>query len=342
METVILQPTEENILLAGKALKDGKLVAMPTETVYGLAANALLESSVKSIFEAKGRPQDNPLIIHIANASDCEKYVKEIPVNARKLMDAFWPGPLTIVFNAKDVIPKVVTAGLNTVAVRCPDNIIARKLIEASGAPLAAPSANISGKPSPTTAEHVYNDMAGKISYIIDGGFCDIGVESTVIALTGKKPMLLRPGKISREELEDTIGPIDISESIFKKMSDDFKAQSPGMKYRHYAPSAELIVVDGEDSAVINYIKQNASENDGILCFGGEENNFLRGTVLSFGERNNPISLSRNLFKSLREFDSKNVAKIYARMCPREGRYLGVYNRLMKAAGYNIVKLGDL
>ena len=341
METLILQPTEENIKLAGKALESGELVAIPTETVYGLAANALLPQSVTDIFTAKGRPQDNPLIIHISRAADCEKYVKKIIDKAKKLMDKFWPGPLTIVFEAKDIIPSVVTAGLGTVAVRCPDNEIARKLIDAAGVPLAAPSANISGKPSPTTAEHVFHDLNGKIPYIVDGGACNIGVESTVISMTAQRPILLRPGKISREEIESIIGKIDISEAVFRKMSDDFKAQAPGMKYRHYAPNAKIIIVDGNDNEVIKYISENAAPNDGILCFDGDEKFFTNGFVISLGDRSDALSLSHNLFDALRRFDDSNVSKIYARSCPSEGQYLGVYNRLMKAAGYNIVKLGE-
>ncbi len=341
MKTLILQPTEENIKIAGKALQNGELVAIPTETVYGLAANALKPESVTEIFSAKGRPQDNPLIIHISKKEDCEKYAKNISDKAKKLMDKFWPGPLTIVLEAKDIIPSVVTAGLNTVAIRCPENEIARKLIEASGVPLAAPSANISGKPSPTSAKHVFHDLNGKIPYIIDGGMCNIGVESTVVTLATNKPILLRPGKISREEIEKVIGDIDISEAVFHKMSDDFKAQSPGMKYRHYAPNAKIIVVDGEDEDVIRYISHNVADVDGILCFDGDENKFEKGLIISIGDKNDPMSLSHNLFDALRKFDAANVSKIYARCCLSSGEYLGVYNRLMKAAGYNIIKIGE-
>jgi len=341
MNTVILQPTEQNILIAGKALSCGELVAIPTETVYGLAANALIPGAVENIFAAKGRPQDNPLIIHIASAKDCEKYVKSISEKSKKLMDKFWPGPLTIVMEAKEIIPSVVTAGLNTVAVRCPENEIARKLIDAAGVPLAAPSANISGKPSPTTAEHVFHDMNGKIPYIVDGGACNIGVESTVITLATEVPILLRPGKISREDIENVIGEIQISEAVFRKMNDDFKAQSPGMKYRHYAPNAKITVVQGNDSDVIKYINDNITDKDGILCFDGEEKYFNKGLVISLGNRFDATSLSHNLFDALRRFDDADVAKIYSRNCESNGEYLGVYNRLMKAAGYNIINLGE-
>lgn len=339
METRILNPTEENIKLVGKALLNGELVGIPTETVYGLAANALLGESVKSIFIAKGRPQDNPLIIHISKKEDASKYVDDISDNAFALMEKFWPGPLTIVMKAKSVIPKEVTAGLDTVAVRCPENEIARRIIDAAGVPLAAPSANNSGKPSTTTALHVFHDMKGKIPYIVDGGSCDIGVESTIINMSGGKPMLLRPGKISREEIEEVIGEIELSPAIFEKMSDDFKAQAPGMKYRHYAPNADVIIVDGTDEKVIEYINSNVRDNDGVICFNGEKELFPNGIVFEMGDRDNPISLSHNLFDILRNFDELGVEKIYSRKCESSGEYLGVYNRLTKAAGFNIKKV---
>ena len=339
METKILSPSDENIQLAAKALFNGELVGIPTETVYGLAANALIGSSVKHIFEVKGRPQDNPLIIHISKQEDCKKYVAEISDKALLLMEKFWPGPLTIVLKASPVIPKEVTAGLNTVAVRCPENEIARKIIEYAGVPLAAPSANTSGKPSTTTAQHVYHDLNGKIPYIVDGGSCTIGVESTIINMSDNVPTLLRPGKISKEEIEALIGKIELSPAIFQKMSDDFKAQAPGMKYRHYAPSAKVILVDGKDSAVINYINNNAKENDGIICFDGEEDLFNKGIIKSMGNREDPVSLSHNLFSLLREFDETDVETIYSRKCRSDGKYLGVYNRLAKASGYTIIEV---
>ncbi len=341
MKTIILEPTEENLIRVGKSLFEGELAAIPTETVYGLAANALNESAVRSIFDAKGRPQDNPLIIHIAAKEDALKFVTEIPYNAQLLMDEFWPGPLTIILNAKSIIPKCVTAGLNTVAVRCPDNEIARKLIKYAGVPLAAPSANTSGKPSPTSAEHVYHDMNGKIPYIINGGICDIGVESTVITLANEKPMLLRPGQISREEIEEIIGPIDVSDAVYKKMDDSYKAQSPGMKYRHYAPNAIITVIESDEVSFRKYVNEKATDKDGILCFEGEEKYFDKGTIITLGNKNDPSSLSHNLFDSLRAFDEKNVENIYAHSFTNTGKYLGVYNRLMKASGYNIIKLGD-
>lgn len=339
METVILNPTTENIKRAGEALKKGALVGIPTETVYGLAANALIGESVKHIFEVKGRPQDNPLIIHISKAEDCIKYVEEISDKAKLLMEKFWPGPLTIVLKAKSIIPMEVTAGLDTVAVRCPENKIAREIIDAAGVPLAAPSANTSGKPSTTTAQHVFHDLNGKIPYIVDGGSCDIGVESTIINMSGDKPMLLRPGKISKEEIEALIGEISLSPAIFQKMSDDFKAQAPGMKYRHYAPNASVLLISGNDDKVISYIKANATENDGIICFDGEENLFCKGKILSMGNREDPVSLSHNLFDILRKFDELGVEKIYSRKCRSDGKYLGVYNRLAKASGYNIIEV---
>jgi len=339
MKTSILASTDENIELVGKALLDGKLVGIPTETVYGLAANALNGNAVKSIFIVKGRPQDNPLIIHISKKEDAIKYVESISEDAYALMEKFWPGPLTIVLKAKKIIPKEVTAGLDTVAVRCPENLIARKIIDSAGVPLAAPSANTSGKPSTTTAQHVFHDLNGKIPYIIDGGSCDIGVESTIINMSGNKPMLLRPGKISREEIETIIGKIDLSPAIFEKMSDDFKAQAPGMKYRHYAPNADVIIIDGADDDVIKYISLNAGDKDGIICFNGEKSFFTKGIVFEMGDRDNPVSLSHNLFDILRRFDELGVKKIYSRKCESTGKYLGVYNRLTKAAGFNIKKV---
>ncbi len=339
METVILSPSTENLKIAAQALKKGELVGIPTETVYGLAANALIGSSVKRIFEAKGRPQDNPLIIHISKQEECKRYVKEISDKALLLMKTFWPGPLTIVLKADPIIPKEVTAGLDTVAVRCPQNEIARKIIEYAGVPLAAPSANTSGKPSTTTAQHVYHDLNGKIPYIVDGGSCDIGVESTIINMSDNVPTLLRPGRISREEMEALIGEIKLSPAIFQKMSDDFKAQAPGMKYRHYAPNAKIVLIDGDDDAVIKYINNHAEKKDGIICFDGEEKLFDRGLVKSMGNREDPISLSHNLFSVLREFDETDVNTIYSRKCRADGVFLGVYNRLAKASGYTVIEV---
>ena len=267
IQTALLQPNTEGIDQAAQLLKSGKLVAIPTETVYGLAANALDGDAVASIFVAKGRPSDNPLIVHIGDMSDWAPLVTHIPENARKLAEAYWPGPLTIILPASPIIPKEVTGGLSTVAVRFPSHPIAQAVILHSGCPLAAPSANRSGSPSPTNAARVSDDMDGRIAAIIDGGDCSVGVESTVVDLCHTPPRLLRPGGITPEMLEDILGPIEIDPAVTHALEEGVTAASPGMKYKHYAPRAEVHIVKGTPAAYADYV--NAYAQDGVfaLCF---------------------------------------------------------------------------
>ena len=337
--TEIKSPDTDVMQQAASLLRAGEIVGFPTETVYGLGADAKNAQAVRRIFLAKGRPQDNPLIVHIAQMQDMYLYGEQINEKTRLLAKKFWPGPLTLVVKSAPCIAKEVTCGLDTVGLRCPENEIARALIAACGLPIAAPSANRSGRPSPTTAQHVFEDMSGKIPLILDGGPCSVGVESTVISMVNDTPLLLRPGIISREAIEDIIGPIDISPAIAEQLPDDSRVQSPGMKYRHYAPNCPLYVVDGSSKAVLTYINHNATENTGILCFDGEENLFACGHVISLGDANDAHALSQHLFGALRQFDEKNTTQIYARICRSDGEFLGVYNRLLKASGFSRIEV---
>lgn len=334
MQTKVLQMSDASMALASSLIESGDVVGFPTETVYGLGANALDAVAVNKIFQAKGRPQDNPLIVHIYHKEDLFRYGRDVNEKAVALADAFWPGPLTLVVKSADCIAKEVTCGLDTVGLRCPENKIARELIYRSALPIAAPSANRSGRPSPTTAQHVYDDMNGRIPLILDGGACRVGVESTVISMVSTRPMILRPGIIGREEIEAVIGPVDISPAIEEQLPDESRVQSPGMKYRHYAPNCPLYVVTGDTDAVISYINDNTTPKTGILCFSGEEEAFDQGVVLTLGDAEDAYSLSQNLFATLREFDRHETERIYARLCRNDGEFLGVYNRLLKASGF--------
>jgi len=322
------------IKLAARFILDGKLVAFPTETVYGLGADALNESAVRRIFEAKGRPADNPLIIHISRFEELERLASYVPKEAKKLAERFWPGPLTMVLPKADDVPSVTTGGLDTVAVRMPSHPIARALIEES-TPIAAPSANISGKPSPTLAEHVIDDFYGKIECIIDGGETAVGVESTVIDLTSEKPVLLRPGGLPLEELESVIGEVEIHPAVRGKLTD--VAKSPGMKYRHYSPNARVIVVEGEREKVRRKIMELVEEyrarglRVGVMAM--EE--YDADEFFHLGRSGEDVA--RNLFKALRELDKRGVDVIIAEGVEERGLGFAVMNRLRKAAGYKIV-----
>ncbi len=333
--TIIKLPDQDTIQQAASLIQAGEIIGFPTETVYGLGANAKNAEAVRRIFQAKGRPQDNPLIVHIASIQDMYLYGEQINEKARLLAEKFWPGPLTIVVKSASCIAKEVTCGLDTVGLRCPENEIARAFIAACGLPIAAPSANRSGRPSPTTAQHVLEDMNGKIPLILDGGPCSVGVESTVISMANDTPILLRPGIISREAIERVIGPIAISPAIEAQLPDDSQVQSPGMKYRHYAPNCPLHVIAGKTDDVLSYIRNHATETSGILCFDGEEDLFSCGHIISLGDANNAHTLSQHLFSALRQFDERHVTQIYARLCRCDGEFLGVYNRLLKASGFS-------
>lgn len=338
----INEDDDERIKEAAEVIRRGGTVVFPTETVYGLGANALDEEACSRIFEAKGRPQDNPLIVHVADF-DISQYVKYIPENAKKLMEAFWPGPLTIIMPKSDIIPDRVTAGLSNVAIRMPLNKIARKLINFSGVPIAAPSANISGKPSPTAIEHCIDDLSGRVDMIIGGERTDVGLESTVVDTTDDVVTILRPGGITKEMLEDVAGEVLIDPSVLKKLSQDVKPKAPGMKYRHYAPKAPLTIVRGDDEKIIAYINNKIDENNkrniktGVLATDETINKYSGQFKISVGSRKEPGIIAANLFDCLRKFDKIDIDCIYAEAFNEEGINLAIMNRLKKAAGYNIV-----
>ena len=332
METKLLTTSENHITCAGEILRQGGVVAIPTETVYGLAANAFDETAVSKIFKAKGRPQDNPLIVHICDTAMLKDIVSEIPETAKKLMDAFWPGPLTIILPKSKKIPFCVSAGLETVAVRFPSHKGAQAIIKSAGVPLAAPSANLSGSPSPTSFAHVKNDMLSRVDAIVDGGECEEGVESTVISLVNKA-RLLRPGSVTVEQIESVIGKIEIDSAVLNKLADEKKAASPGMKYRHYAPKAKVVLVEGEKEAYREFV---LSQKGAVaLCF--EEDLPLENAVC-YGSLKNEKTLAHNLFECLRELDDENLT-VYAHSPKKSGVSLAVYNRLIRAASFEVIKL---
>ena len=347
MDTILRKIDVENIDIsiiqeASDILKKGEMVAFPTETVYGLGANALDEMASKKIYEAKGRPSDNPLIVHVANMKQLEPLVKDIPENAVKLMKAFWPGPLTIVFNKSEKVPYGTTGGLDTIAIRMPDNKLALKLIEVSDIPIAAPSANTSGRPSPTNASHVMEDLNGKISMILDGGETGIGIESTIVDVTSGVPMILRPGYINKKMLEEVVGEVTVDRAVSEPASLDIKPKAPGMKYRHYAPKADFTIYDGELARVTVKINETAKGyiqkgfKVGIIASDETKAEYDFGEVISIGTRDDEITITRNLYKVLREFDDRQVDYILGEAFV--GGQLGqaIMNRLLKAAGYKV------
>ena len=338
MKTLVLSATGKDTAgIAAQFIKDGGLVAIPTETVYGLGANGLDEAAVAKIFIAKGRPQDNPLILHVADADEIEKFCRDIPAAAYALADAFWPGPLTMVLPARDIVPKCTTAGLPTVAVRCPDNEVTREIIRLSGVPIAAPSANISGKPSTTTAVHVLHDHDGKIDAIVDGGPCRVGVESTIVDLTEERPRLLRPGGITPEQLLAVLGDLVVDKAVTSQLDKDEVVKAPGMKYKHYAPQSEVVIVAGSREKAARYICAHATEHDRVLCFEEELELYKDCNPLPYGKESDVATLSAGLFSALRELDDPSVSKVYAR-CPEGGGVAyAVQNRLKKAAAFHII-----
>lgn len=338
MKTEILGVGDDDIRYAGEIIRSGGLVAMPTETVYGLAANALDGESVKKIYAAKGRPSDNPLIVHISDISQWASLVKQIPQNAKRLAESFWPGPLTIILEKSNIVPKETSGGLDTVAVRMPSDLNARRLIDSAGVPIAAPSANTSGKPSPTSAKHVADDLSGKIAAIIDGGECSVGVESTVITLVPKVPRLLRPGGITPEMLESVLGKIEIDDAVYEKLGDGIEAASPGMKYKHYSPSARVVLLKGSFEAYRDYIQAHKTADTVALCFDGEES-VLDVRTLTYGEKNDSISQAKRIFSALRKADDMGADIVYARYPERSGVGLAVYNRLIRAAAFEVINL---
>lgn len=341
LKTLLLENTEENINKAAEILKNGGLVGIPTETVYGLAANALDGKAVAKIFEAKGRPSDNPLIVHIADFSDIERFnlVSEIPDTAKLLAKHFWPGPLTVIMKKSDVIPDEVSAGLDTVAIRFPSHPTAREIIRRSSVPLAAPSANLSGSPSPTTALHVMSDLDGRIDAVVDGGMSDVGLESTVITLAGDVPRVLRPGGITLEQLKAVLGRVELDNAVLHKLAKGAKAASPGMKYKHYAPKADVILLKCSDREYIDYVNKNSDEHTAALCCD-EDIKLLNVRCFSLGKRNDYSVQAHRLFDELRRIDEDNTVKtVYSRLPSLEGVGMAVYNRLIRAAGFEVIDL---
>ena len=336
METIMLSQAENDISTAGEILKNGGVVAIPTETVYGLAANALDGRAVAKIFEAKCRPQDNPLIVHISRLEQIEPLVSEVSETALALAAEFWPGPLTMVLPKSDIVPDEVTCGLDSVGIRMPASPIARQIIDKAGVPLAAPSANLSGKPSPTRAAHVAEDMTGRIDAIVEGGSCAVGVESTVVSLCGERPLLLRPGAVTPEMIAGVVGCCDVSHSVLEELGENEKAASPGMKYKHYAPETEVIIVRGTFEKYMEYCRANAEEDDWALCFAGE-GDILAMPHVEYGAENDLLSQAQGLFDALRWLDEMKAKRAFARCCQPEGVGLAVYNRLLRAAGFRVI-----
>ena len=327
----------ETACIAAEIIKNGGLVAIPTETVYGLGANGLDEAAVAKIFEAKGRPQDNPLILHLSCAEEMDRYCHHVPQMAYRLAEKYWPGPLTIVLPARECVPKRTTGGLDTVAVRCPDNDVTREIIRLAGVPLAAPSANISGKPSTTTAQHVLHDHDGRIAAVVDGGPCRVGVESTIVDLTGDRPRLLRPGGVTPEELTDVLGDLVVDKAVTAQIDQDAVVKAPGMKYKHYAPDCDVVIVAGSREKAAAYIRGHYVPGDRVLCFEEELPLYEDCEPLAYGREDAVETLSAGLFAALRELDEAGVSRVFARCPVGGGVAYAVQNRLKKAAAFRII-----
>ena len=338
MHTQILDPQAAGIARAGEIIRAGGRVAIPTETVYGLAANALCAQAVRGIFAAKGRPVDNPLIVHIAHAGQWRPLVRELPKQALALAEAFWPGPLTIILEKSDIIPMETSGGLTTIGVRCPAHPVARAVIEAAGTPLAAPSSNLSGRPSHTSFAQAREELFGRVEAIIDGGECPVGVESTVLTLVGGEPRVLRPGGVTAEQIGAVLGQaVEIDPAVTGALQPGRAASSPGMKYRHYAPAAELTVVDGSPKEYAEFVSGRAGEGICAMCF---DDTPKTGGVprVTYGPRFDREAQARELFSALRKLDSVGARTVYAQCPSRAGIGLAVYNRLIRAAGFRIIR----
>ena len=328
---------------AGKLIAEGELVAFPTETVYGLGGDALVPDASRRIYAAKGRPSDNPLIVHIADFDDMKRVAREVPEQAKKLADAFWPGPLTMIVWKSDAVPEATTGGMQTVAVRMPNHPVALELIRRSGCLIAAPSANTSGRPSPTEAQHVAEDLSGKIAMILDGGPVGIGIESTIIDLTEEKPMILRPGYITPEMLSEVLQEEVVIDPGIIAADDTRKPKAPGMKYKHYAPKAEMIIVDGAQDAVIHKIneltaaKRAEGKKVAVIATDETKDRYDAQVILSMGKRADEDAIAQHLYKILRECDELDVGEIYSEcfQTPRIGQ--AIMNRLLKAAGHTVI-----
>ncbi len=349
MDTQIIKVDKQNIdpnviQQAGDIIKAGGLVAFPTETVYGLGGDALNPASSKKIYAAKGRPSDNPLIVHICCMEDLTPIVREIPESAAKLADAFWPGPLTLIFKKSDIVPYETTGGLDTVAVRMPVHPVAKAFIEAAGGYVAAPSANRSGRPSPTSAKYVAEDMTGRIEMILDSSDVEIGLESTIVDMTVEEPMILRPGYITKEMLEEVLQSVGEDETM---MTGDSKEapKAPGMKYRHYAPKGDLTIVDGEERRVVEYINEQIcrlkkdGHKTGVIGTDGTITKYCGDVCISAGDRKDEAAVARELYRILREFDDEDVTVIFSESFDMAGIGQAIMNRLLKAAGHKILYL---
>lgn len=336
MDTLRLKDNKEGILAAAEILKADGIVGIPTETVYGLAASAYSSQAISKVFTAKGRPQDNPLIVHISDMDMLSDVVSEFSPTAKELAERFWPGPLTMVLPKSEKITESVSKGLSTVAVRMPSNTVAREVIKASGLPLAAPSANLSGSPSPTTADHVITDLDGKIDALIFSSDCEVGLESTVVSLTVDPPRLLRPGFITAEQLKEAIPNLVIDKAVLQELGKGEKAASPGMMYKHYSPKTEVFLVEAENDAFVSFV--NSNNNCAAICFS-EEQEKITVPVLSLGQKESAENQAKNLFALLRQSDTLNVKTVYVHAPKKDGVGLAVYNRLIRAAGFKVIKL---
>ena len=338
MKTILFtEATNENIEAAAEIIRRGGLLGIPTETVYGLGADALNADACRRIYEAKGRPQDNPLIIHVPDSTWLSRYCENVPESAYRLADEFWPGPLTMILPKKDVVPYRTTGGLDTVGVRCPNHPVTLAVIRAAGVPVAAPSGNTSGRPSPTTAADMVED--GKIDGIFDGGACSVGVESTIIDLTCEPPRLLRAGGLPLEELQRVLGTVLVDRCITQPVADGEHPRAPGMKYRHYAPKAPVTVVTGDGEKSADYIARHAQQGAGVICFSEYRALFPGRVIHDLGPEGDKSEQARRVFDALREFDVTGVPEIYAQ-CPDDaGLGLAIGNRLKKAAGFHVVEV---
>ena len=330
---------QEELAPAGRILREGGLVVFPTETVYGLGANALDETAARAIYTAKGRPSDNPLIVHLPDLSRLDMLCRDIPKQALSLFSAFSPGPLTVILKKQPQVPDVVSGGLDTVAVRIPSHPVAAALLREAAVPVAAPSANRSGRPSPTRLAHVLEDLDGRVDLMIDGGECGVGLESTVVSLAGDIPVLLRPGGITLEQLRSVLGEVDVDRALYEKIGDDVKVSAPGMKYRHYAPKAPVTVVRGDPAQTAAYIAQHIGEKTGVMRFDEYRDCFPGCVVECFGSENDLGTQAREVFDRLRAFDDTDVRQIWAQCPSDEGLGLAVANRIKKAAGFSVVEV---
>ncbi len=341
MKTVIEKISKASISRAAEILRAGGLVAFPTETVYGLGGDATDADAAAKIYAAKGRPQNNPLIVHIAYPEDAERYAYTCELYYR-IADAFMPGPITVILPKKDAVPDSVTGGLDSVALRCPSHAGAHELLKASGVPIAAPSANLSGSPSPTCSEHVISDLDGRVDMILDGGECEVGLESTIVKIDGDKLIMLRPGKISAEELESVCREVDIADAVTEKPREDERPLSPGMMYRHYAPKAPLALLDGSFEKRVAFMLEKSSNADVALILSSEASERIgecSASLYVFGDENDLDAQAHSLFAFLRRADSDGAKEIYTALPQKNGMGLALYNRLIRAASYNIIKL---